>query len=274
MLMEGTSMDENTFSNQNNNTSGFNDNPTGPMNFDEQSYSSQPEQVQQKKSWSNAGTPQSYSNNTGKVSNLSKWSLALSLLGCTTFIGGILAIVDLTYKDGRKKVVSIISLCICGFVLVLLVAGRINSSLDRKHMMDNVETSSSIPGDDSVQTEAVSETTTEVTTEATTMTTTEATTEEDTEATTSSGMRTDFKDTLDAYEEFMDEYIEFMELYNQNPTDAELMSQYMDMMTKYTNYATTISKMDQSEMTDEEAAYFVEVTGRVNQKLINASLSN
>lgn len=28
MYMEGTSMDENTFSNQNNNTSGFNGNPT------------------------------------------------------------------------------------------------------------------------------------------------------------------------------------------------------------------------------------------------------
>jgi hypothetical protein len=48
----------------------------------------------------------------------------------------------------------------------------------------------------------------------------------------------------------------------------------MEMMVKYNEYATTISKLDESEMTDEEAAYYIEVTGRVTQKLINAGLSN
>ena len=79
---------------------------------------------------------------------------------------------------------------------------------------------------------------------------------------------------LDAYEEFMDEYIEFMKLYNQNPTDAELMSKYFDILTEYTQYASTISKLENSEMTDEEAAYYLEVVNRVNQKLIEAGISN
>ena len=72
----------------------------------------------------------------------------------------------------------------------------------------------------------------------------------------------------------MDEYIEFMETYNQNPTDAELMSQYMDVMTEYSEYAVKISNLKDDELTDDEMAYYIEVTNRVNQKLLNAGLSN
>jgi hypothetical protein len=255
-------------------------NSTGPMNFDEQSYNSNSADVASNKIWDREKSFKYSSNNTGRVSNLSKWSLALSLLGCTTFIGGILAIIDLTYKDGRKKVVSIISLCICGLVLIFFVTGRIHTSLERKRINNNTQISSSVPGDDTIPTETTTEIVTEATTEKKTVTTTEATTEEETteveteETTEKAGMSSDFKDMLDAYEEYMDEYIEFMQLYNKNPTDAELMSQYMEMMVKYNEYATTISKLDESEMTDEEAAYYIEVTGRVTQKLINAGLSN
>lgn len=51
-------------------------------------------------------------NNSGKVSALSIVSLILSIIGCTYLFGIICAIVDLTKKDGRKKVCSIIALCI------------------------------------------------------------------------------------------------------------------------------------------------------------------
>ena len=78
---------------------------------------------------------------------------------------------------------------------------------------------------------------------------------------------------MDAYEAFIDEYIEFMELYNQNPSDTELMTQYLDYMTKYNEYMTTISNLKNDDMTDEELAYYLEVTNRCSQKLIQAGMS-
>ena len=87
------------------------------------------------------------------------------------------------------------------------------------------------------------------------------------------GVSDDFKAMMDAYEEFIDEYIAFMNKYNQNPSDMELMSEYFDFMTKYAEYADKIAKLEDSEMTDEEAAYYLEVTTRVANKLAQASLS-
>ncbi len=90
----------------------------------------------------------------------------------------------------------------------------------------------------------------------------------------SSGVGSDFKEVMDEYEAFMDEYIEFMQTYNQNPTDAELMSQYMDVMAEYSSYSVKIASLKNDELTDEELAYYIEVTNRVSQKLLNAGLSN
>ena len=89
-----------------------------------------------------------------------------------------------------------------------------------------------------------------------------------------SSVGSDFKEVMDEYEAFMDEYIEFMQTYNQNPTDAELMSQYMDVMAEYSSYSVKIASLKNDELTDEELAYYIEVTNRVSQKLLNAGLSN
>lgn len=59
--------------------------------------------------------------NGGRYSNLSIAALILTILGCTSFIGLILAIIDLTNKNGTKKTLSKISLIICGFNILLLI---------------------------------------------------------------------------------------------------------------------------------------------------------
>ena len=61
--------------------------------------------------------------NTSKNSKLSVLALVFSILGCTFFVGIILAIIDLTKKDGRKKTLSIIALVIAGIWLLSAFVG-------------------------------------------------------------------------------------------------------------------------------------------------------
>ena len=77
----------------------------------------------------------------------------------------------------------------------------------------------------------------------------------------------DFKATMDSYEEFFDEYVDFMKKYNENPTDTEMLMELSNMMTKEADMLKKLEAMDQSEMTTAEAAYYLEVTARINSKL-------
>ncbi len=80
----------------------------------------------------------------------------------------------------------------------------------------------------------------------------------------------DLKAFLDSYEKFMDEYVEFMQKYSANPTDLTLLTEYADMMEKYSDFAEKIDKYDSDEMSAADAAYYLEVTTRVSQKLLKA----
>ena len=61
--------------------------------------------------------------NENKNSTLGILALIFSVLGCTFLIGIILAIIDLTKKDGRKKTLSIIALVISGIRLLVGIIG-------------------------------------------------------------------------------------------------------------------------------------------------------
>ncbi len=86
----------------------------------------------------NCGAPVQSKQNSkeGKVSGISITALVFSVLGCTFIIGLILAIIDLCQKDGRKKVCSIIAICIsvCISVLWILIifVPTSNTSSDTK----------------------------------------------------------------------------------------------------------------------------------------------
>lgn len=97
-------------------------------------------------------------------------------------------------------------------------------------------------------------------------TTTEAaeeTTEETTEAVDSDFAQ--FKQTMDDYEAFFDSYCELMENYNDDP--VSYMDEYAEMMQKYAVVMEELDEIDEDELTDEELAYYLEVMGRINQKL-------
>ena len=83
-------------------------------------------------------------------------------------------------------------------------------------------------------------------------------------------IRPEVKEFLDAYEAYMDEYVEFMQRYsNADPGDmAAMMADYYAMMSRYAEFSKKIDALDESELTNAELAYYLEVTNRVNQKLL------
>ena len=81
----------------------------------------------------------------------------------------------------------------------------------------------------------------------------------------------DLKETLDDYEDFVDDYVDFMKKYKEDPTDLDLLSEYSDMMSEYTDFANKISKLDTSDMSKEDADYYLEVTTRCSKKLLEVA---
>lgn len=61
--------------------------------------------------------------------------------------------------------------------------------------------------------------------------------------------------------------IAFMEKYKENPTDMSLLSELSDMLTKEAEMLKEMEGLDQSEMSSAELAYYLEVTGRIYEKL-------
>lgn len=94
---------------------------------------------------------------------------------------------------------------------------------------------------------------------------------EDTSAPTN-GIDPDFKAMMDEYEAFFDEYIAFMQNYNNSGNSLDMLGDYASMMTRYAEFAEKIDSVNTDELTNEELAYYTEVTARVTQKLLNASL--
>lgn len=67
---------------------------------------------------------------------------------------------------------------------------------------------------------------------------------------------------------FLDEYVDFMQTYNSTDNVAALIGEYTDIMQQYTEFAEKASQYDTDEMSPADAAYFLEVTGRIQQKLL------
>ena len=64
-----------------------------------------------------------------------------------------------------------------------------------------------------------------------------------------------------------DEYVEFMNTYDENTTDPELLMKYSELLSKEADMLQKLEAMDESDMTTAEAAYYAEVTARIEAKL-------
>ena len=87
------------------------------------------------------------------------------------------------------------------------------------------------------------------------------------EATSSSGVTPEFKATMDGYEAFFDQYVEFMKSYAENPSSTDLIAQYSDMMTQYAEAMQSMDSIDSSSLSSADAAYYIEVTARIAEKV-------
>lgn len=73
------------------------------------------------------------------------------------------------------------------------------------------------------------------------------------------------KEFLDSYEKFMDEYCEFMEKYD--TSDLKQLVKYTELLKKYQEFAEKADAYNTDTMTEAESAYYLEVMGRVLQKM-------
>ena len=89
-------------------------------------------------------------------------------------------------------------------------------------------------------------------------------------AQTADGVDPELKAFLDSYEEFMDEYIIFMKKYMDDPGNAvTMLGEYASIMEKYGEFAEAVEKYDEKEMSTADAKYYLEVTNRINQKMLD-----
>lgn len=81
----------------------------------------------------------------------------------------------------------------------------------------------------------------------------------------------EFKKTMDDYEAWFDHYCEVMKKYEENPSDLELLSEMTDLLSEETVMLEEMENMDQSEMNAAELAYYIEVTARIEKKLLEVA---
>jgi len=93
-------------------------------------------------------------------------------------------------------------------------------------------------------------------------------------ATAEDVIRPEVKEFLDAYEVCMNEYVEFMKKYmNADPNSmASMMGDYYKILSSYTEYSEKIEALDESDLSNAELAYYLEVTNRVSQKLLTVAM--
>ena len=85
------------------------------------------------------------------------------------------------------------------------------------------------------------------------------------------GMRPEFKEAMDSYEEFYDSYCVFMKKYKENPTDTTLLAEYADLTTKAVEVNKKFEAWDDGTMNDAETKYYVEVSTRVSKNLLEVA---
>ena len=97
-----------------------------------------------------------------------------------------------------------------------------------------------------------------------------AETEEPTEEPTKepAGVSADFKAAMDKYEAFIDEYITFIKKYEEEGRPLSMLSEYTELMTQYTEFAETMAAYNGDNLSAADYAYYIEVMGRVSQKLL------
>lgn len=79
-----------------------------------------------------------------------------------------------------------------------------------------------------------------------------------------------FKEAMDSYEAFFDEYIAFMQTV---ASGNYSMGDYLSFMSRYATTMEAISNIDESSLSTADQLYYLEVMGRINNKLASVALA-
>ncbi len=82
------------------------------------------------------------------------------------------------------------------------------------------------------------------------------------------GVDPDLVAFLDEYEALVDEYVDLMNRYYANPTDLNILSDYLDITERYASFAEKVDAYDSDSMSAADASYYLEVTTRCSQKML------
>ena len=81
----------------------------------------------------------------------------------------------------------------------------------------------------------------------------------------------DFKASMDSYEQFFDQYVEFMKKYKDSGDSISMLADYTKMMQQYTDTMNKLNAIDQNSLSAADEAYYLEVMGRITQKLASVA---
>ena len=81
----------------------------------------------------------------------------------------------------------------------------------------------------------------------------------------------DFKASMDSYEQFFDQYVEFMKKYKDSGDSISMLADYTKMMQQYTDTMNKLNAIDQNSLSAADEAYYLEVMGRITQKLVSVA---
>lgn len=92
----------------------------------------------------------------------------------------------------------------------------------------------------------------------------------DTQSAGATEVSSELKAFLDSYEEFMERYIDFLADYQAAADQSSMLTEYLSLMQEYADFAAKAEAYNDAEMNTVDAAYYLEVTSRVAQKLLSA----
>ena len=76
---------------------------------------------------------------------------------------------------------------------------------------------------------------------------------------------------MDSYEDYFDKYIRVMTSLKNNPSNLSMMQEYKEILETYADTMQKFEAIEESDLTPEEEAYYLEVSMRINQKLMEAT---
>lgn len=77
----------------------------------------------------------------------------------------------------------------------------------------------------------------------------------------------DFKKSMDEYEQFFNKYADFVKTYKDSGSPAAMAGEYADVMAQYGETMQEFSNLDSSSLSPADAAYLLEVQGRITAKI-------